>query len=184
MDTFSSRGGRQQTPQRETDARSDTNDVYEPIHRTASIGATMKTRRMSRRILWTVIAGIAVAGLLFGAFVLFRGSSNGLGDVKSGQYQAVFLSNGQVYFGKLQSGAGDTYNLTKVFYLQAAQTDTANPQKTDTTASNMELVKLGNEVHGPEDSMIIARGQVLFYENLKADGKVAKTMQEYLDKNK
>jgi hypothetical protein len=33
-------------------------------------------------------------------------------------------------------------------------------------------VKLGNEIHGPEQEMQISSSQVIFWENLKNDGKV------------
>jgi hypothetical protein len=44
------------------------------------------------------------------------------------------------------------------------------------------LIKLGNEVHGPEDSMVIERSQVLFFENLKNDGKVVDSINKYQNK--
>ena len=62
--------------------------------------------------------------------------------------------------------------------------DANNPQKTADANSNVQLIKLGNEIHGPEDNMIIARDQVLFFENLKNDGKVSATIKDYVDKNK
>jgi ABC-type Zn uptake system ZnuABC Zn-binding protein ZnuA len=43
----------------------------------------------------------------------------------------------------------------------------------------VQLIKLGSEVHGPEDAMMIAKAQVLFYENLKPDGKVAQSISKY-----
>ncbi len=47
-----------------------------------------------------------------------------------------------------------------------------------------QLIKLGEEVHGPEDAMIINRDQVLFYENLKPGGKVSQLIQNYKSGNK
>ena len=60
----------------------------------------------------------------------------------STDYQAVFLSNGQVYFGKL-TDAGPSYKkLDDVHYLITMQaTQSASPQST--------LRKLGSEIHGP-----------------------------------
>lgn len=43
----------------------------------------------------------------------------------------------------------------------------------------MQLIKLGDEIHGPEDEMILSKDQVLFYENLKTDGKVAQSIEKY-----
>ncbi len=41
------------------------------------------------------------------------------------------------------------------------------------------MVKLGNELHGPEDEMFITKEHVLFYEDMKADGKVMQAIKEY-----
>ena len=43
--------------------------------------------------------------------------------------------------------------------------------------------KLGQEIHGPEDEMIISKDHVLFYENLKSDGKVSQSIEQYKKAN-
>jgi hypothetical protein len=45
-------------------------------------------------------------------------------------------------------------------------------------ASNFELIKLGNEIHGPEDEIIIPKSQLLYFENLKPGGTVSKTITQ------
>lgn len=110
--------------------------------------------------------------------------AKGAPDIASDKYQAVFFTNGQVYFGKLSSEGRDYLKLTDVYYLQnqeavSDETDSENPQDAGTTQSNTTLIKLGEEVHGPEDAMIISREQVLFYENLKSDGRLAQSIEEY-----
>jgi hypothetical protein len=100
--------------------------------------------------------------------------------VKSKQFQAVFLTNGQVYFGKVSKVDSSYVKLTDIYYLQVQQT----VQPKDNNASNAQnqqvsLAKLGGELHGPEDVMYISRQQVLFWENLKGDGKVAKAIADY-----
>jgi len=101
-------------------------------------------------------------------------------SVKVKQYQAVFLTNGQVYFGKVSHVDSSYVKLTDIYYLQVQQT----VQPKDTTAANasnqqVSLAKLGGELHGPEDVMFVSRQQVLFWENLKTDGKVAKAISDY-----
>jgi hypothetical protein len=91
-------------------------------------------------------------------------------------FQAVFLSNGQVYFGHIKS-LSNWIVLKDVYYLQAS-TSPLQAEATDATAtppkpnSNIQLVKLGGELHGPEDQMYIERDKVLFWENMKVDSKV------------
>lgn len=93
--------------------------------------------------------------------------------INPNEYQAVFLNNGQAYFGKLSAPGGDFYYLRKVFYL--AQQKPLQAGK----ASGETLVKLGNEIHGPEDLMVINRSQILFVENLKPGGKVSQAINHY-----
>jgi hypothetical protein len=75
-------------------------------------------------------------------------------------YQAVFLTNSTVYFGKLTID-GDVYVLNEVYYV--SQPDQQTPG---------QLVKRGNEIHGPRDPMLISARQVLQIENLRDDSQV------------
>lgn len=104
------------------------------------------------------------------------------------KYQAVFLTNGQVYFGKLKL-SGSTVVLKDIYYLQVTQDlqATGNTQESTTTpptASNnnqqqrINLVKLGQELHGPEDTMYIERDKILFWENLKDDSRVVESINQ------
>jgi hypothetical protein len=98
--------------------------------------------------------------------------------VKTKAYQAVFLTNGQVYFGKVSKVDNSYVKLTDIYYLQVQQ----QVQPKDQSAQQqpqVSLAKLGGELHGPEDVMYISRQQVLFWENLKDDGKVTKAIKDY-----
>lgn len=85
-------------------------------------------------------------------------------------YQAVLLSNGSVYFGKLSGYGGPRPVLTEVYYI-VTQT---NP---DTKQSNNILVKRGKELHQP-DRMYLNPGQILFVEPVGPSSKVASLIQE------
>lgn len=94
---------------------------------------------------------------------------------KGSQYQAVFLTNGQVYFGKLKGTSGNYITLKDVYYIQS------NPQQAGGSASpspQLALVQLGNEIHGPESQMQISTDQVIFWENLKSDSKVVDAINQ------
>jgi hypothetical protein len=102
--------------------------------------------------------------------------------VKSKQYQAVFLTNGQVYFCKFSKVESSYVKCTDIYYLQVQQSVQPGSSTTSSTSNNnqqVSLAKLGGELHGPEDVMYISRTQVLFWENLKGDGKVAKAIADY-----
>jgi hypothetical protein len=90
--------------------------------------------------------------------------------VNPAQYQAVLLSNGSVYFGRLE-GLGSPYPvLHDVYYVQSS----TNPE---TKAVTSVLVKRGKEWHGP-DRMIINEQSIIFIEPVGADSKVAQLIAE------
>ena len=99
---------------------------------------------------------------------------------KSTQFQAVFLTNGQVYFGHLKNPGGANPVLSDIYYLQSndqnPQTGTTTPSTT--SSSQLSLIKLGSELHGPEDQMVIKADQILFWENLKDSGKVVQAIDQ------
>jgi hypothetical protein len=103
------------------------------------------------------------------------------------KYQAIFLRNGQIYFGKLTPVNKDYMKLNDVFYLRTQSTgsDEAKDSQADATNSqgDVQLIKLGNEVHGPDDEMVVNRNEVMYYENLKADGKVSQAIEKYKSSN-
>src|SRR5438093_2963400 len=82
-------------------------------------------------------------------------------------YQALFLTNGSTYFGKLQPQGDDWFLLTDVFYLSVSD------------QSGTQLIKRGSEPQGPKEPMIIPRDQVLFIENLRDDGQVATAIRQF-----
>jgi hypothetical protein len=126
---------------------------------------------------------IVLLAVVFGALYYFIFNST---KPNTNSYQAVFLNNNQVYFGKL-SISGDWVTLEDVYYLKATdtlqQTTTADSKKPVAPAPNpgqkIELVKLGNELHGPEDKMFIVRDKVVFWENMKAGSKVLEAIKAY-----
>ena len=68
------------------------------------------------------------------------------GKQVSGEWQAVFLSNGQVYFGHVSKQNKDEVLLKDIYYLQVnrqIQPEDANAQQPE-----LSLVKLGNEIAG------------------------------------
>jgi hypothetical protein len=62
--------------------------------------------------------------------------------------------------------------------LQQTQEGTAAQSSTQ---SELSLVKLGNELHGPQDEMKINASQVLFTERLRSDSKVVDAITRYLE---
>ncbi|NCU37595.1 hypothetical protein EOL96_00835 [Candidatus Saccharibacteria bacterium] len=191
MDSFPGRSGRQpvhrdSAPQPVSAPPTEAQPVRHSTPVNHSRPTPTKKFGGKNKLLWGLI-GIAIVGFI--AWIGFTGYNTFVASrlIDSGKYQAVFLTNGQVYFGKLSRVNNETYTLNKIFYLQASQqagVDAENPQETAAASSNVQLIKLGSEVHGPEDKMVIDRAQVLFFENLKKDGKVAQTIEDYYKDDK
>lgn len=156
-------------------------------HRTPLHHAAKKAN--NNKVILAIVAAVIVIVLGgIAAWALKSGGDSTASAIDGGKYQAVFFTNGQVYFGKLAAFNSDYFKLSDIFYLQASQSDTnnsKNPQQTNTDQNaNVQLIKLGNEIHGPDDQMIVAKDQILFFENLKADGKVSKSINQYQNPNK
>jgi hypothetical protein len=140
--------------------------------------------KKSRRelILWTAALMAVTVLLLFVLSFLFSSESNlsrTLNWADPSKYQAVFLSNGQVYFGKIVNANKDTLILEDIYYLRASSPLQAGSNEAETEEENFSLIKLGNEIHGPEDGMKINLAHVMFIEDLKWDSKVIEAINEY-----
>ncbi len=122
-----------------------------------------------------IIIGLTTVGVFSYIKVAGIGSNN--------KYQAVFLNNGQVYFGKLSDEEGLYPRLRDVFYLQVAQPP-QSLQPGETPPPNMSLVKLGSELHGPLDEMKINRNQISFIEDLRPDSRVVQTILQFKKNNR
>jgi hypothetical protein len=115
-------------------------------------------------------------GLFIAAFVVLVGGVfwAKMPKVESGHFQAVFLTNGQVYFGHLHNPNSAEPTLTDIYYLQS---NSANPQTSSTDSQNpLSLIKLGNELHGPQDHMVLQARQILFWEDMKDNSKVVQVI--------
>lgn len=133
---------------------------------------------------------IVIVVVLIGLFLVSKYTSWNILNVNKENatatgWQAVFLTNGQVYFGKIAKENNDTIILKDIYYLQVAQSPQPDPGGQTAQGNNLSLVKLGNELHGPKDAMKINMSQVLFTEELKSDSKVVDAIVRYKeDQNK
>ncbi len=136
----------------------------------------MKNRSLISTLVILVVIGFI--GWYLSANGLFPGGSGGNSSAQS--WQAVFLTNGQVYFGKLSSQNSNYAILHNIYYLQLAQAPQPDTSKDTSQQTQVSLVKLGNELHGPVDLMRINRDQILFIEDMKSDSKVVQAINNYV----
>lgn len=143
----------------------------------ASQPQSVQPAKKPTRARWFI--GVAIVVVALGAIIaivlsLQKNSINGAIDTNG--YQAVFLNDGQAYFGKLHILNSEYMKITDVYFIQGKASAT-NPQQSSTTVNTsniVELVRLTNAVHGPKDAMIIDKNQVSYFENLSSDGQAAK----------
>jgi len=99
--------------------------------------------------------------------------------VDTSKYQAVFLNNGQVYFGNITNLNTQYVRMANIYYLTQGTTSGSN-----TANNNYSLVKLGcQQIHDPYDSMVISRDQITFWENLQDSGKVVSSIKQFIKQN-
>ncbi len=131
---------------------------------------------------WVVVALIVAVLILAGLYVVSKYTRfNVLGlSNTSNSWQAVFLSNGQVYFGKVVKANDEVVVLREIYYLQVTQPlQRSGSKEKQQPVNELSLVKLGNELHGPQDEMRINYQHVLFIEDLKPDSKVVQAIENY-----
>jgi hypothetical protein len=88
------------------------------------------------------------------------------------KYYAVLLTNGSVYFGKLEGLGSPLPVLRDVFYIQPGPVDPNTKQPT-----GMILVHRGHELHGP-DRMILSDKSIVFVEPVGTESRVAQLIRE------
>lgn len=87
------------------------------------------------------------------------------------EYQAVFLANGQTYFGRYYDRIGAYAKIEDVYYLQ--QTQGATADTTDT-----KVVRRGKELHAPAARMLVPKSAILFVEDLTPGSPIAQFMRQ------
>jgi hypothetical protein len=140
------------------------------------------------RIEWFIFTALAALVLLvaIGWLIFSNTTTTSESDqIKTNQYQAVFLNGGATsgavayttYFGHVTKLTPSYFILKDVYYLTTSTT--GNNQ-----AANPQLTKLGcQQLHSPEDEMVINRNQVAFWENLQDSGKVVQAIKQFQQQN-
>lgn len=136
---------------------------------------TVFGKRSKDIIIVAVLVAVVVVGFLAAYWWLAARP-----QLDRSKLQVVGLSNGQVYFGYLQNTEG-TYLVIKSPYTE--QSLGASDKNEDGTAktSQTALLRVKNQVYGPEDSIAIRSDQVSFWQNLRDDSKVTQAIKAKQD---
>jgi len=119
----------------------------------------LKRRRNIRIGIWLTFLVMIILIVCF-SFIIVKSNQT---FVKKTDWQAVFLNNNQVYFGKVIKENKEVVVLKNIYYLQSAMSLQRSDDKSlQQQGGEFALIKLGNEIHGPEDEMFISKKQGLF----------------------
>lgn len=135
-------------------------------------GAETMKKKSSRKFLFSAALLVVVLASPFLAVYVKERLPFGRSDkVGESDYYAVFLDNDQIYFGKLASKSAEEIVLSDVYFLQVNSAANQDPN------TQVALVKIGNELHGPTDEIFINMEHVTFYEKLREDSKVVESIK-------
>lgn len=86
-------------------------------------------------------------------------------------FWAVYLDSGQVFYGKKDKSDKNYVVMSNVFYY--------HPAIKLTTSGNVRLVKVGTEIHQPQDFVYVNKVHIDRQEQLTDDSKVVKAIKQY-----
>ncbi|MFH1667690.1 MAG: hypothetical protein ABH884_01530 [Candidatus Komeilibacteria bacterium] len=124
-----------------------------------------------------ILVIILILVILVASYLVGKIGNNGTSDqyLISDGWQAVFLNNQQTYFGKIGAINDEVIILESVYYLQDQKDLQVGPQPKE---GELALVKLGSEVHGPNNQMIIPKTSIAFIENLKETSAIVRAIEK------
>ena len=122
------------------------------------------------KLIFVLLTRIVVVACLVYGFVFFYSTNKTFKNETD--WQAVFLNDGQVYFGKVIYENRLNVILENIYYLQNPGSLQQGENNLNKQSGEIVLIKLGSEIHGPTDRMKINRENVLFVEDLKDDSKI------------
>ncbi len=105
------------------------------------------------------------------------------------KWQAVFLTNDQVYFGHLSQYGLNYWRLDNAHYIKMTKVPVAPVAPQDPKAkinqqdqqpqfeNRTSLVKLSSDIHQPEDVLYIPKEHILFWQDLQDTSSVAQTLR-------
>lgn len=122
----------------------------------------------TKSIIASVVTALVVTGLFLGYLfakkqVKLPAKFNQLikQNTSKERYFGVFLDNNQAYFGKISNKTSQYVKLRDVYYLRApASTETQNE------GAKLDLVKRGQELHGPQGETLINREKIILIEEV------------------
>lgn len=121
----------------------------------------------TKSIIASVVTALVVTGLFLGYLVAKKqvklpAQFEKLVTRRAGErYFGVFLDNNQAYFGTIANRTSQYVILRDVYYLRAP---TSNQSQNE--GATLDLVKRGQELHGPQEETLINREKIVLIEEV------------------
>lgn len=150
-------------------------------HRPPVVPRGGKEKRSFKRFIMPLVIVILVVIVGIGGWMLWSLSQNKDSAINKNEYQAVFLTNGQVYVGNLAPYNDTYFQVTNVF-VAASITSKSSTTSQDASANandTTQLAKITSGALAPHDAIYVMRNQVLYFENLQPNGKAAQLIKQY-----
>ena len=129
---------------------------------------------MSKKKTIFIVVGLLIIGAIVcgSVYYIYMYKAESKPDPGGSSYYAVFLADGQVYFGELLSKSRGEIVLTNPYYLQLNGADS----QTVLSNSGFVIMKLEKQQHDPMNKLYINRDHVLYFEQLRKDSKLVESI--------
>jgi hypothetical protein len=137
----------------------------------------LNTRRSGSRLSprqWAVV-GLVVVALVASWFGMQAYLHRNEQKIDHNRYQAVFLEDGKIFFGKLENLDGPYITLNNAYQARSTEADKDNT----TNSSYVRLARLADDTaYSPDGSISIQSSKILYWQNLKTDSKVSQLIDK------
>lgn len=140
-----------------------------------------KNKKLTRFVLFVIAVAVVATGLYYAYNSYYSKSSTAspAASFFANKYFAVFLDNGDVYFGKISNKESTFVMVDDAFYLKVTQVTQKNNEGKSVDVPQLNLVKLGNEVHKPIGKIEIQRSHIVSIQELAPDSEAITVMKNY-----
>jgi hypothetical protein len=122
-----------------------------------------------------LVLAVRQPGWLSGGKKLLSGEIKPFGQSNSAKdtdgYWAVYLDSGQIFYGRKDKQNQNYVTMNNVFYYQ--------PGVRSVKAENIRIIKVGTEIHQPQDYIYINKQHIERQEQLSDDSKVVEAIKKY-----
>src|SRR3989344_3467264 len=151
--------------------------------------AVKQIQGVEKKIIKRIFLGVFIFMMIATLDANYKFTSAFRNDIQAqSKWQAVFLSNDQVYFGHLSEYGINYWRLDNAHYIKVTKVPVApavpqdpkaktNPQDQQPQFENRtSLVKLSEDMHKPEDTLYIPKEHILFWQDLQNSSSIAQTL--------